>query len=958
MLKTLLRLWATGVIAGKRLLAQRGLALATLAGLVVAMALVMSIPLYAEAIYYRMLSAGLFSDAPRGRGEEALRPPVALLFRYTGSFTGPRQWSDIGPLDAYFDAPVYRDLRLSPAANAQSARLFNSGLFGFFPAQDADVVTDKPPQIQVGLATIGHPEQHLALVDGNFLADIPHPTGAFDILVSRAIADQMGVQVGETYIAYDLRAMRRFEANPTKFEMRVAGIWEPADSRAEFWEYSQLPLDNLLFVAETTFAQRISPALNDEIYQALWYLPLDAEEIYVSDIPPLLTRIALLQRQATRLLPGTTLDVSPVKVLERYQAAATALTTLLYAFSVPIVALIVAFVALMIALTVERQRNQIAALRSRGATAAQVSAITLLEGGLLGGLALLLALPLSLLIAYSIGQVRSFLDFTLATDLRVGLTWATARFGVAALALLLIAQVTPTLSAAQHTIVTYKRERARALRPPWWQRAWLDVLLLLPAGYGAYLLRQQGRLVATVDTLPADPLQNPLLFLVPALSIFALTLLLLRVLPWLMKTLAWLGAQTRSVGFLLAARQLARAPGVYAAPLGLLILTLSLATYTASLAATLDNHLHDQQFYWVGADAGLIDAGDEIELGDGATGNVTRWRFLPVSEYRRLPGVQAAARVGRYDARVQTGAGFKAGAFIGVDRVDFAQVAFWRDDFAAASLGELMNQLAIADNGALLPRDFMATHVYNVGDTVNVAVQAYGQSAMLSLKIVGSFDYFPSWYPELGPLVVGNLDHFFQQAQTQLPYRVWLRTQPEVDYAQLADDAWKMNLGAQGLLASPLRILNAQRLPERQGLFGLLSVGFGAAAVLTALGFMLYALFSFRQRAVELGVLRAVGLSTRAMTGFIAWELIFLLFIGSIAGTGLGIWASHTFVPFLQIGGDLTAHTPPFIVEIAWPAILRLYALFAALFVFALGALVRSLVKMKLFQAIKMGETL
>ncbi len=963
MLKTLLRLWAVGVVALKRLLALRGLALATLMGLVVAIALVMSIPLYAEAIYYRMLSEGLFSDTPRYRGA-AIRPPVSLLFRYSSSFSGPRQWADIGSLDDYFAAQVYRDLHLSPATNARGARLFNTGIFGFFTLQDEDVLTEKMPQFQIGLAYLSHPEEHLKLVDGQFPEETSQADGTFDILISRPIAEKMGIQVGEIYIAYNLRALHKYEANPAKFEMRVAGIWEPLDARAEFWEYSQLPPDNLLFVSETTFVKQISPALNDEIYQALWYMPLNAEEIYVSDVAPLLTRITLLQRQAARLLPGATMDVSAVKVLEKYQTATQNLTALLFAFSVPIIGLIVAFVVLMIALTVERQRNQIAALRSRGATAVQVSAITLLEGGLLGGLALLLALPFSLLVAYSVGQARSFLDFTLATDLRVGMTWATARYGVAALALTLIAQITPTLGAAQHTIVTYKHERARALRPPWWQRVWLDVGLLIPAAYGAYILRQQGSLAPTGETLPTDPLQNPLLFLVPALSLFALALILLRVLPWLMKMLAWLSAQTRSIGFLLATRQLARASGVYAAPLGLLILTLSLATYTASLAATLDSHLHDQQFYWVGADAGLIDAGDAVG-GDSSVGPVpvsseaTLWRFLPVSEYLTLPGVEAAARIGRYDARVQTGAGgFKAGAFVGIDRVDFARVAFWRSDFAAVPLGELMNQLAVAENGALLSREFMETYFYTVGDTINVVVPTYGQSVAFSLKIVGNFDYFPAWYPETGPLVVGNLDYFFREAQTQFPYRVWLKTTPDADYTQLADDAWDMNMGAQGLVAARARIISAQRKPERQGLFGLLSVGFGAAAVLTALGFILYALFSFRQRAVELGVLRAVGLSTSAMTGFIAWELIFLLVIGSAAGTGLGIWASRTFVPYLQVGADMTAHTPPFIVEIAWPAILRLYTMFAALFVVALGTLVRSLVKMKLFQAIKMGETL
>jgi len=42
-------------------------------------------------------------------------------------------------------------------------------------------------------------------------------------------------------------------------------------------------------------------------------------------------------------------------------------------------------------------------------------------------------------------------------------------------------------------------------------------------------------------------------------------------------------------------------------------------------------------------------------------------------------------------------------------------------------------------------------------------------------------------------------------------------------------------------------------------LLGLLSVGFITAAVLTVLGFILYAMFSFRRRFIELGMLRAVG---------------------------------------------------------------------------------------------------
>jgi putative ABC transport system permease protein len=140
-------------------------------------------------------------------------------------------------------------------------------------------------------------------------------------------------------------------------------------------------------------------------------------------------------------------------------------------------------------------------------------------------------------------------------------------------------------------------------------------------------------------------------------------------------------------------------------------------------------------------------------------------------------------------------------------------------------------------------------------------------------------------------------------------------------------------------------------------LFGVLSVGFLAAAVLTVLGFLLYTLFSFRRRFIELGTLRAIGLSTGQMAALLAWELAFLLLVGIGIGTLLGVWMSDLFIPYLQVGTRAADLTPPFVVGIVWPAIFRIYILFGVLFLAALGALVTLLLRMKIFQAIKLGET-
>jgi putative ABC transport system permease protein len=204
---------------------------------------------------------------------------------------------------------------------------------------------------------------------------------------------------------------------------------------------------------------------------------------------------------------------------------------------------------------------------------------------------------------------------------------------------------------------------------------------------------------------------------------------------------------------------------------------------------------------------------------------------------------------------------------------------------------------------------------------------------------------------------VGNLETIFAQTGGDLPYDVWLATAGEPDQAgldQALDDRQLFNWR----WTEPYSTISLeQRRPDRQGVFGLLSVGFIAAALLTVLGFFMYALFSLRQRFITLGILRAVGLTQRHMTLFIAFELAFLIVTGLTLGTGLGVLVSQQFIPYLQIGASATDLTPPYLVEIAWPAVVEIYILFTLMFVVALTVLASILRRMRIFQAIKLGET-
>lgn len=951
------RFRAIFVVSLKRLVAQRGLALATLLGIFVATAITMSIPLYADGVYQRILTTEVKKKGELGR------PPFAFMFRHIGSWSGAVPLQELAPVDQYLTTKVVSDLGLTPQL---FVRFLKSDILRLYPATSDSYTTLDIPLQWVSFGVINDFAEHIELMEGT----MPVPfSGAnetpVEVLVSDELATEIGLQVGEVYLTY-----AEYEAEQTtitaQIPVRISGVWKPKDFSDTYWFYSPDALRAVFIIPETTYLSRIAPAQGDTVYMGVWYYVMKGGKVHSSEVPSLLGRIKDARARAVNLLPTMRLDISPEDALSNFQRSANSLTLFLYAFSIPILGMVLTFIGLVVDMVVSLRRNEIAVLRSRGATVVQVLGMAVLESILLGLVGLGLGVPGAQVVATFFSRAISFLNFTGPAQIHAEMTLNAVRFGLVAVGVALIFMIVPTFGAAQHTVVTYKQERARQIRGPWWQRMYLDVLLLIPAIYGAYLMKK-----GTMG-LSMDPFQNPLLLLVPALGIFALTLLILRILPTIMALVSWAASKTNSVGLLMAARYLARTSGGYTAPLILLILTLSLSIFTASLAQTLDRHAHDQTYYRNGADISLVEMG-ESTAPTGSSGSMTgisgsdsiarsstelagpKWRFLPVSEHLKVAGVQSAARVKRTTVNVMTNGRNIASTFIGVDRVDFGHTAFWRRDFAIQSLGGLMNNLAQTSEGILVSRDLLSQGL-KIGDNLRVAVYDGEEYTNFDYKVVGSFDYFPGWYPGEVPLIVGNLDFYFEGVGGESPYDVWLGLQDGADPNKVVEGVIAIfgfiidsKISSQDLYVSQSR-------PERQGFFGLLSVGFMALALLTVLGFLLYAIFSFRNRFIELGMLRAIGLSTPQMVTFLGSELAFLFIVGIAAGTASGVWVSEFFIPQLQIGNDMAARIPPFVVQIDWPSVFQIYILFGLLFVVAMVILILLLMRMKIFQAIKLGE--
>jgi putative ABC transport system permease protein len=952
MMRQILRIRAIFIVAIKRLLAQRLLTVATVIGLTVAVALILTIPVYSESVAFRLLTERLTDGQ-----DQTARPPFSFMFSYIGAWNDPVNWEDTESLDTFLRQRGGNELGLNVTSVVRHLETPN---FRLYPANSTDYQDENKSMDYVSFGSTEDINNQIELVDGTFptVADTS-PDSVVEVMIHEEFASEFGIQAGELFTGYNWRLESSDVLQIT--EIRVTGIWRPINEDSPYWFYRHTVFSDILLVETDTFRNRISPYTEQEINLGVWYLITDGQGVNTSRVDELIERHDETEKIADQLLTGTYIQASPVEELKPYQRIVTVLTLTLTVFSIPIVALLIVFLIMIVGLVVDRQRNETAVLRSRGTSPFQVVGLAAVEGTILGIIALAIGTGLATVFTQLMGATRTFMDFSYESSFIVSFPSTIATTAGFALLFTILIRLAPTITASRHTIISYKLDNSRLLRRPIWQRLGVDILLLIIIGYFYYQIVQQGGLIDIEGGISniEDAYDQPFVFLLPPLTIFAVTLFLLRILPIILRFISWVIQLTNSVGLLIVTRQLERSPGTYYLPLILLVSTISLGIYTASFARTIDRYLYEQQFYRVSADMSIRVFSQDTSSGFGGAAQEEDTAYMHISEFSTIDSIEKATRVGEYSGVAKLTTGNVTGKFIAVDRADFGQVAFWRPDFASIRLGYLLNALAVEQDTVLVSREFMEDRGLELGDYIQIDAKIIGETILVNLQIVGAIDYFPRWYPDTdGPLFVGNLDYLSEQGQTELPHRIIMRIDETFDRKEFTQEVFRR--GAAGVLIDEpfSRIEREQARPERQGLFGLLSIGFTTSSLATMIGFLLYTLFSYQRRYVELGILRAIGLSQFSMMLSVAWELGLLILMGLSMGVTIGLFVSIMYIPYMQFVSNIAGIVPPYVVMIAWTEIAQIVGLFVFTFILIMIILLVILRRMRIFQAVKLGESL
>lgn len=948
-------LFAVLPAALRRLAANPGLALSGLIALLITVALCISIPLYAEGASLRLLKNEIAQQE-----EQQGRSPFALLFRYVGAWNGRLEWERVQRADSYLSGPGLAALDLPLHGLARHARSDQLDLL--LPTADPD---ERPLRSEVMLGFVSGLDDQMQISQGHApqpaTAPIREDSPPLEVLLMRDLADQFGINVDD-----ELLLLLPAGSSVDSIRLRVSGLWQAINPADPAWFFQPEAFREVLLLPEASYTGPLAAVMQGEVDQVLWFARLNGAELTAATATPLLRRVEGVRAQAAGVVPGLRLEQSPAEALGRYQRGVHSLTRQLFVFSVPILGLALYFAALVAAMLVKRQQGEIALLKTRGVRNRQILGLYVVEWLLLGAVALGLGPLLALNFAALMGRTTSFLQLSAtAPPLQPVLNWNSLRYGLLALLLTIGAALLPALAATRRTLVDEQQQAARKLRPPFWQRAYLDLLLLVPPAYGIYQLQTSGGLWQS-----GDPLASPLLILVPVLLCFALGLFALRITPLLLERLARLATRPAWLAPLLALRSLARKPDAYRGPLLLLILTLSLATFSAAMAATLDNALETAIGYQIGAETRLIESGQSTEApqnqAPGAApaapqrkdiSEEARFQFVPLDDHLSVDGIEAAARVGQYEASVQRGGIRQAAQVVGIDRFDFpAVIPHFDPDWAGGqSLGTLMNLLAQDPAAVIVSRDLLGNGL-NIGDPLPVRLDMYGDSREVPFVIVAAVELWPGFYPQEGPLIISNLNYLFDQMGGRYPYDVWIDRTDTADVAAIASGVRELGINLVDSRDAAQLIAAARLEPQRQGLFGLLSVGFSAAVLITLLGFLLATLINARQRAIEMGVLSALGMRGRQAALSLAGEQLLLVGLGSGLGSGIGLLAAKLIVPLLNIGAGPYPGTPAVPPQIAWQQVSLIYLAFIAALLLTLLALAWLLRRMQLFQAIKLGD--
>ena len=259
----------------------------------------------------------------------------------------------------------------------------------------------------------------------------------------------------------------------------------------------------------------------------------------------------------------------------------------------------------------------------------------------------------------------------------------------------------------------------------------------------------------------------------------------------------------------------------------------------------------------------------------------------------------------------------------------------------------------------LASKPFLDATGQGIGGKVVVAIN----SVYMEVEIVDDFDLFPTLEdPRTNAALIADLSSVLAAVN------IAARTSPvyadEVWFAPSeASESKLRQLQETGRLNGTTTSFAALRAAQEKdplvaaGWEGILFISFAAILLLSAIGFLIYSYLTAQKRTLEFAVLRTMGFSKRQIALVVGFEQLFVIGLGMIAGTLLGLRLGTLMIRYMGVSETGDDVLPPMILHVSWATIGSAWLVLGAAFLVTIGIVVLLYSRLALHRVLRIGES-
>ena len=541
----------------------------------------------------------------------------------------------------------------------------------------------------------------------------------------------------------------------------ITGVFEKSDPEDDFWYLEESVLNAAtgpsfrtvpFYITEGSFMEVLGPTLRKMEGTFAWHLGVEIDRVNARNAQLTRGHIEAMHRNLSATLSSFRLASDIEGALREYDRRIFFSKFPMFVVLFLINVVILYYVATLSSLVVEERRDEVALLRSRGATSAQILLVFVLEGITIAVVAVVVGPLLAGAGIGVLGLTPAFSDLTGGAPLDVIISRGAYMMSVLGGTLSFVALIVPAIQASRIGVTQHRQQAARPASVPVFQRYYLDILLLLVSIFLFRQLTEQGSIVAT--GLFGEVAVNQLLLALPGLMLVASAMVLLRLFPLAMRLASHLLSSWLPAGLAMGVWQMARNPTHYARLSLLLILTAGLGIFASSFGATLDRSFEERVLYATGADVVIDDGKLVIRCIFGGyyscdAENPAGHALTLTEAYEIVPGVAGVSLVLQSTGQDLSKASGVRYAMLAMESESFGEVAWFRDDFSDKTLDGLVRSLKVTNPpvGLTLPDD---------AETIGVRIKADRPhpSVMVTARIRNALGRYSTY--NLGTLDTGD----------------------------------------------------------------------------------------------------------------------------------------------------------------------------------------------------------